>query len=45
MDSGMTYQKLQESMSPDLIVINFGGRFGQGLTLCMKVRDDNMVDI
>ena len=45
MDSGMAYQKLQESMSPDLIVTDFGRRFGKGLNLCVKVCDDDTVDI
>ena len=40
-----TYQKLQESMSPDLVVTNFGGRCGQGLVLCAKVCDDDTVDV
>ena len=45
MDSGMTYQKLQESTSLDLIVTDLGGRFRQGLTLCAKACDNNMVDV
>ena len=45
MDSGMTYQKLQESTSPDLIVTDLGRRCGQGLVLCVKARDDDMVNV
>ena len=45
MDSGMTYQKLQESMSPDLIVTDFSRRFRKGLALCMKVQDNDTVNI
>ena len=45
MDSGTTYQKLQESMGPDLIVTDFGGRCRQGLVLCMKACDDDLVDV
>ena len=41
----MTYQKLQESKSPDLVVTDFGGRCGQGLVLCVKACDDDTVDI
>ena len=45
MDSGMTYQKLQESTSPDLIVTDLGRRCGQGLVLCMKARVNDMVNV
>ena len=45
MDSGTTYQKLQESMSPDLVVTDFGGRCGQGLVLCTKAHDNDTVDV
>ena len=45
MDSGTTYQKLQESTSTDLIVTDFGGRCGQGLVLSTKACDDDMVDV
>ena len=45
MDSGMTYQKLQESTSPDLIVTDLGRRCGQGLVLCAKAHDNDMVNV
>ena len=44
MDSGTTYQKLQESMSPGLVVTDFSRKCGQGLVLCVKARNDDTVD-
>ena len=44
-NSGTTYQKLEEAMSPGLIVANFGRRSREGLVLCAKVCNNDSVDV